>query len=535
MSNRMAPADWSPPRRPVYAAEGMAATSHPLATLAAVETLREGGNALDAAISACAVQCVVEPQMTSIGGDCFAFFAPNGGDRIVAYNGSGCAPAALDSALLASRGIAAIARDSPHSVTLPGTIDAWARLNADHGRLELARLLVPAIRYAEAGYAVNARLAGHFARFRDRLNRHGATARVFLPHGGAPLRAGEVHRQPALAETLRCVAREGRNGFYRGAVAADIVQCLQALGGVHSLDDFAAYRGTYVEPIATQYRGVTIHECPPNGQGIVALQMLNILSGYDLARLAPLGAERLHLAVEAQRLAFRDRDSWIADPRRSSVPTEALLAPSYAASLRQQIDPARALATLPPPVLPGHKDTVYIAVVDRDRNVASLINSVFDAFGSGITAPLSGVLLQNRGAAFTADPGHPNCVAPGKRPLNTIIPGFASRAGRAVLSFGVMGGDYQPAGHVHLLGNWLDHGWDIQAAIDAPRVFHRDGAMEYENGIGAVALADLEGRGHRIRLAVQPIGGGQAVAIDWQAGTLIGASDSREDGCAMGY
>jgi gamma-glutamyltranspeptidase/glutathione hydrolase len=532
MSNRYLES-WQAPRRPVYAAEGMAATSHPLASGAAIETLRRGGNALDAALAACAVQCVVEPHMTTLGGDCFVLYAPGGGPRVVAYNGSGWAPAGLDAARLAAEGLARIPPDSPHAVTIPGCVEAWARLNGDHGRLPLAALLEPAIRYAEAGFPVDPRLAAQLARHRARLARDPESLRLFLPGERLP-EPGERLRQPALAATLRAVAREGRDGFYRGAAAEDMVAHLRALGGVHRIEDFAAYEGAYVEPISLRYRGCEVYECPPNAQGLAALEMLGILAGFAPGG-DPLAPERLHRAVEAQRLAYCDRDAFLADPARAPVPAAALLSEAHLAGLRALIRSDRALDALPPPALPEHKDTVYIAVVDRERNAASLINSIYDAFGSGITAPGSGILLQNRGAGFNADPAHPNGVAPGKRPLNTIIPGLVLREGRAVLAFGVTGGDYQPAGHAHVLGSWLDHGLDIQASVDLPRVFHRNGALEHEAGLSPAALAALAGRGHRLLPAPQPLGGAQAVEIDWRRGALIGASDSRVDGCALGY
>ena len=531
-----------PGRSPVAALNGMAATSQPVATLAAVEVLRAGGNAMDAAVAACAVLCVVEPQSTGIGGDCFVLYAPaggaggngGGGGEVIAYNGSGRAPAAAEAGWFADNGIAEIDVHSPHAVTVPGTIDAWTRLIADHGTMDFAALLAPAIDYAEDGYVVHSRVACDWADCVDKLAACEASARIFLP-GGAPPRAGDVHRQPELAETLGTIARDGRDGFYQGRVAADIVAMLRDRGGLHTLDDFAAACGEYVTPIHTDYRGVEVYECPPNGQGIIALLMLNLLSGFDMAGLDPTGVERLHLEVEAGRLAFRDRDALLADPAVAEVPVEHLLSAAYADELRGFINPDRALGNMPPAGMAAHEDTVYLCVVDKDRNAVSFINSLFHSFGSGLTSPETGVVLQNRGAGFVVDPDHPNCIAPEKRPLHTIIPGMALEGDRAVMPFGVMGGDYQPFGHAHFLGNLIDHGMDVQAALDCPRVFHDGDVLEVERGIGDEAAAGLAALGHHVATAESPHGGGQAIRIDWERGTLTGGSDPRKDGCALGY
>lgn len=524
----------APGRSPVQALNGMAATSHPAATLTAVEVMRNGGNAMDAAIAACAVLCVVEPQSTGIGGDCFVLYAPKGGGDVIAYNGSGRAPMAANAEWFIDQDIHEISLQSPHAVTIPGAIDAWSRLVADHGTSDLAALLQPAIAYAEDGYAVMPRVADDWAGCADKLRACPTSAEIFLPHGNAP-RAGDVHRQPKLAETLRLIAEEGRDGFYYGRVAEDIVGFLNGLGGLHSLDDFAAAGGEYVMPIHSDYHGLHIHECPPNGQGMVALIMLNLLSGFDLAKLDPAGVERLHLEIEAGRLAFRDRDAFLADPAMADVPIEHLLSTQYSDALRTQMRPDAALDILPPPGLAAHDDTVYLTVVDRDRNAVSFINSLFHGFGSGLTAPACGVILQNRGAGFRLQPGHPNCIAPGKRPLHTIIPGMAVRDGRVVMPFGVMGGHYQPFGHAHLISNIVDYGMDVQAAIDFPRVFRYGDSVDVEPGINQAVVMELAALGHNPRITTSPLGGGQAIHIDWRSGVLTGGSDPRKDGCALGY
>ncbi len=523
-----------PGRSAVHATRAMAATSQPLATLTALDVLRSGGNAVDAAVAACAVQCVVEPESTGIGGDCFCLYAPAGGDTVIALNGSGRAPAAANAEWYRERGITALEETSPHAVTVPGAIDAWARLVADHGRKGLDELLQPAIRFAEEGFPVHARVAWDWLNEGDKLAKDEAAARRFRPGGRVPAE-GERFVQPELARTLRLIAAKGRDAFYEGEVAEDIVGHLRAKGGLHTLDDFAAQRCDYVEPVTTEYRGYRVHECPPNGVGTIALLMLNILEGFDPAADGPMSVARWHALIEATRLAFRDRNAFIADPRQTDVPVEMLLSKDYAARLRAGIRPDRAMPELPPPGWPPHADTVYLCVVDEDGNAVSFINSLFKSFGSGIMAPKSGVLLHNRGLGFTLEPRHPNCIAPGKRPMHTIIPGMLTRGGRAVMPFGVMGGHYQPVGHTTLLTGMLDYGLDVQAAIDLPRLFAFDGVVELEHGIPQAVADGLARLGHAPKRCARPHGGGQGIWIDHDRGVLTGGSDPRKDGCALGY
>lgn len=524
-----------PGRSPVHSTRGMAATSHPLATYAAVRLLEAGGNAIDAAIAACAVQSVVEPESTGIGGDCFCIIAPQGSDRLIGYNGSGPAPAAATADWFARQGITRIERTSPHAVTVPGAVDAWARLIADHGRKSLGEVLEPAIRLASEGYPMASRISTDFASEADLLAADPALARLFLPGGEVP-RPGQLLRQPELAATLAAIAEQGRDAFYTGPVAEEIVATLTAAGGLHTLDDFAGHAGEYVTPIRTEYAGFGVHEIPPNGQGLTALILLNILSGFDLAGMDPMDPERLHIEIEATRLAYADRNAFIADPRKTDVPIEHLLSMAHADDLRAQIDRDKAMETVPRPTLPPHTDTVYICVVDAERNAVSFINSLFRSFGTGLIAPNAGVVLHCRGMSFTLDPDHPNCIAPGKRPMHTIIPGMLTREGRAVMPFGVMGGAYQAAGHAHVLSGFLDMGLDIQEAIDQPRVFPNDeDIVEVESGLPAKALHGLKAKGHRTAPPPKPQGGAQAIWIDWDEGVLTGGSDPRKDGCAIGY
>ncbi|WP_237154774.1 gamma-glutamyltransferase family protein [Oryzibacter oryziterrae] len=522
-----------PTRSTVVAREAMAATSHPSATLAALRILEAGGNAMDAAIAACAVQCVVEPGSTGIGGDCFVLYAPQGSDKVIAYNGSGRAPAGLTLDWFRARGLTSIPRNSAGAVTIPGAIDAWTRLHGDHGSLPFARLLSDAIRFAEDGYAVAPRVHRDWA-IEETFLTDPSARRIFLKDGRAPA-IGSVHRQPELAGTLRKIAVHGRDAFYTGEVAEDMVSHLNAHGGPHTLEDFATAAGEYVTPIRTVYRDHEIHECPPNGQGVIALMILNILSRFP-ATGDPSGADRLHVEIEATRLAYAARAGLLADPRVSPVPVEELLSDAMADRLAGMIDLTHALPELPAFDMPLHRDTVYVTVVDKDRNAVSFINSIFDFFGSGIVAPRSGVTLHNRGESFSLDPNHPNVVAPGKRPLHTIIPGMVTRGGKVVMPFGVMGGYYQAMGHAHLVSKILDYGLDPQMAIDLPRVVPVSGKLdvEAEKTLDPRTAAELERRGFRIVPSPDPIGGAQAIRIDWQNGTLAGASESRKDGCALG-
>jgi gamma-glutamyltranspeptidase/glutathione hydrolase len=521
-----------PGRSAAYAENGMAATSHPLATLTALDVLRAGGNAVDAAIAAVAVQCVVEPAMTGIGGDCFVLLAPAGGG-VIALNGSGRAPAAATAERLVELGVDEL-EGTVHALTVPGAIDAWARLLERYGTRELGELLQPAIRCAETGFVVTPRVAYDWARDGERLLQSSGGRVAYLPDDRAPV-AGQKLRLPALASTLRRIAEGGREAFYCGELAERMVAYLQSEGGLHTTDDFAAAAGEFVTPIKTSYRGLEVYECPPNGQGVIALLMLNLLEGFELSSLDPNGAERLHLEAEATRLAFRDRNACLADPAAVDVPLARLLDKGYAAELRALVDPERALADLPPPLLPEHRDTVYLTVVDRDRNVVSFINSVFDSFGSGLVCPETGVLFHNRGKSFSLDPGHPNVIAPGKRPMHTIIPALACEKGLPTIAFGVMGGHYQPVGHVHVLTNLVDFGLDPQAAIDAPRAFAQDGELRLERGISRAAAEALARRGHKVVPAGKPLGGGQMIVVDHARGVLIGGSDPRKDGLALGY
>jgi gamma-glutamyltranspeptidase/glutathione hydrolase len=521
-----------PGRSTVHAQNAMVATSHPLAALTAIEVMRAGGTAADAAVAACALLGVIEPQSTGIGGDCFALIQPRGEGKIVAYNGSGRAPMAATAEWYLEHNIKTIALTSPHAVTIPGAVDAWTVILRDHGKFGLDSLLQPAIKAAEEGYVVAPRIAFDWHNQFEKLKKGTNTGRYLLPHG-RPAVAGDVIRQPELGQTLRAIAKDGRDAFYKGPIAEDMVETLRAIGGLQTLDDFAAHTTETTVPIGTMYKGLDVWQCPPNGPGITMLVMLNILSRFDLTKFPAMSVERFHLEAEAARVAYMMREQHIGDPAFVKVDVAGILtefAEQYAGKIR--MDRLLDLPKVSPPMNPS---TVYITVVDKDRNVCSFINSIAHAFGSAIVSNKTGILLQNRGAGFRVQPGHPNCIAPGKRPLHTIIPSLVTKAGRALMPFGVMGGQYQPVGQVHVLTNMLDYGCDVQEAIDMPRGLHYENIYQLEDGVPADIVEGLRKLGHQTTHIVSPLGGGQAIWIDWEKGTLTGGSDPRKDGCALGY
>jgi gamma-glutamyltranspeptidase/glutathione hydrolase len=520
----------SPGRSPVFACDGMAATSHPLASEAAIAVLRAGGTAADAAVAAVALLGVVEPHMTGIGGDCFCLVAKPGAP-IWGYNGSGRAAAAASAEALWQKGERAIGFASVHSVTVPGALEAWSAILESHGRFGLDRALAPAIHHAEHGFPVAPRVAHDWRLAAGALAADPGASRHFLIDGEPP-GVGDIMRFPALAETMKAIAERGPRAFYEEA-AADMVATLSPRGSWLTAEDFANHRGERAEPIASSYRGFEIVELPPNGQGLVALVLLNILENFDVAALDPNGPERLHVALEAARLAFGARDTHLADPAFMRVTAAALIDKAFAKSLAGRIDPMRR-AKLPPAPTPGG-DTVYVTVVDRDRMAVSIINSLYSVFGSGMATEKSGIMLHNRGACFVVDPRHPNAIGPSKRPMHTIIPALGLRSGRCELSFGVMGAHFQPMGHAHVITNLVDFGMDVQAAIDAPRVFFEGETTVVERGISSQTIEGLKQRGHKVAVRPQPLGGAQAISIDWRRGVLIGGSDPRKDGCALGY
>ncbi len=519
-----------PGRSEVYALNGMAATSHPLASRTAIDLLQAGGNAVDAAIGAAVLLGLCEPQMTGLGGDCFVLLKPAGEERVVALNGSGRAPAGLSAAALRARGLSAMPLHAAEAVTVPGAVDALCRLSADWGRLSLAETLAPAIRYAEEGVPVAPRTAFDWAAAAGDLS--GDARQFYLIDGLAP-KTGQVFRAPGQAVVLRRIARDGRAGFYEGEVAEDMVASLQALGGSHTLADFAATACDYTDPISGQFGPVELLEHPPNGQGATAILMLNILSHFDLGRLDPFGSQRAHLEAEAAKLAYDTRNRVIADPDRTTRLAH-MLAPETAAKLAALIDPKRAMAEPAKLAEAVHRETVYLTVVDRDRMAVSLIYSIFHAFGSGLASRRFGLNFQNRGAGFTLTEGHPNEAAGGRRPMHTIIPAMLRRGGKVEMPFGVMGGAYQPNGHARVVTNLVTYGMDLQDALDAPRSFAGPEGFAVERGYAPAVRAELAALGHNVVEPDGPIGGAQAIRL-LPSGVLEAASDPRKDGCALGY
>lgn len=519
-----------PGRSAVYATNGMCATSHPLAAQVAIETLKAGGNAMDAAIAGAVLLGICEPQMTGIGGDCFVLYSEPGSNTVHALNGSGRAPAAADAEALRAQGQGTIPLTSAHAVTIPGAIDAFCHLAQTPGKLGLDRLLAPAIHYAQTGVPVSPRVAFDWAK--DAATLQGA-ARGYYLDNDQPYQTGALFTAPGQAEVLRRIARHGRAAFYEGEIAQDMQTSLAALGGVHQPEDFAETAATPTLPIGGEYKGVELLEHPPNGQGATAILLQNILSHFDLAALDPLGAERIHLEAEATKLAYDARNRFLADPDHTTRLAH-MLAPETARNLAALISPKQVMGGIAPPSEAVHKDTVYITVVDRDRMAVSLIYSIFHGFGSGIASEKFGILLQNRGAGFNLTPGHPNELGPKKRPMHTIIPAMLREQGRVMMPFGVMGGAYQPAGHARFVSNMVDFGMPPQQAVDAPRAFADGAQLKVERGYSDAVRQQLSDLGHKVIIPETAIGGAQAIRID-QSGVLIGASDPRKDGCALGY
>jgi gamma-glutamyltranspeptidase / glutathione hydrolase len=538
-TSRLERAGFAARRSVVMARDGMVASSQPLAVEAGVSVLKKGGNAIDAAIATALTLGVVEPMSTGIGGDAFFLYRRAADGRIYGVNGSGRCPRGLTLEELQRRGVRGIPQSGLASVTVPGAIDAFVEVQQRHGNLSLAEVLEPAIHYASEGFPVSEIIATQWQGAVPLLSRYPSSAKNYLLNGKAP-QAGAVHRQPNLAQSLRLLASEGRDAFYRGEIARQIVQFSQENGGFFTLEDFASHTTEWVEPIGADYRGYTVLELPPNGQGITALIALNILEGFDLPAMAYGSAPYYHLLIEATKQAFADRDQYVADPLFADLPVEGLLAKEYAKARRQEIDRERAGDYVAGSPLP-FGNTVYVSCVDRERNVVSLIHSLFTAFGSGVVAGDTGICLQNRGAGFVDDPRHPNALAPGKRPLHTIIPAMILKDDRPWLSFGVMGGDVQPQGHLQVAINLIDFRMNVQEALEAPRYRLMGGKLiALERAIPHEVRHALERMGHELLPYGEvppgtPYGGGQAILIDEEHGVLQGGSDHRKDGCAIGY
>ena len=533
-------------RSVVHAVHGKVATSQPLAVQTGVDVLRRGSNAIDAALAMNAVLGVVEPMSCGVGGDLFALVWDARGRKLHGLNASGRSPRAATIASMRARGLSELPEAGPLSWSVPGAVDGWEALRTRFGSWSLGALLEPAIAMAEEGFPVSEVIAGMWQASEPELAAQRDAARTFLPAGRAPS-TGEVFRNRGLAATYREIAHGGRDSFYRGRIASDLVAFSRASGGLLDADDLASTSATWVEPISSEYRGVRVWELPPPGQGATVLQLLNLLEAYDLRALGPESADYWHLFVEAKKLAYADRARFLADPEKASVPVVELISKTYAERRRALIDGGRA-STGVRPGDPQRGDTVYIAAVDAQRNCVSLIQSVYQHFGSRMVPGRLGFALQNRGSQFSLDPEHPNRLEPGKRPFHTIIPALATRDGAPWLVFGVMGADMQPQGQVQVLVNLLDFRMGVQAAGEAPRIEHLGsatptggpeidggGMLAIEVGIPQTVFADLEQRGHRAAWVERSGGGYQGILIDAATGALQGGSEPRTDGCAAGY
>ncbi|HSG29437.1 MAG TPA: gamma-glutamyltransferase [Candidatus Krumholzibacterium sp.] len=534
-------------RSEVIGSHGMVCAAQPLAVQIGIDILKKGGNAVDAAIAVNAALGLMEPVANGIGGDLFAIVWDAESGRLYGLNASGRAPALLTIDEVTGHGLSSIPYTGMLPQTVPGCVDGWFELHERFGSLPMKEILEPAIRYAREGFPVTEVIAHYWALGAQRLRDEPNFAATYMPGGRTPAK-GEIFRNPDLARTYQLLAEKGRDEFYRGSIAATIDRFCRENGGYLRLKDLESHTSTWVEPVSTTYRGYQVWELPPNGQGIAALQMLNILEGYDISSMGAGSADYLHILVESKKLAFEDRARFYADPDFVDIPVEGLLSMEYAAERRRLIHPEKALREIPPgdPMLESG-ETTYLTVADGKRNFVSLIQSNYAGFGSGPVPDGLGFCIQDRGALFNLDPDHPNSLQPGKRPFHTIIPAMVTRDGKPVFSFGVMGGSMQPQGHVQVLCNILDFGMGIQEAGDAPRVRHYGssqptgehmtdgGKLALEAGFSPEVIRELIARGHGVVHDNGGYGGYQGIWWDHVNDVLIGGTESRKDGCAMGW
>ena len=531
-------------RSEVIAQHGMVATSQPLATQVGLDILKQGGNAIDAAIAANAMLGLVEPTGSGIGGDLFAIVWSAEEKKLYGLNASGRSPRTLTKAVFAEKGLNKVPSFGPLPVSVPGAVDGWFELHSKFGSLPVTAILTPSIEYARNGFPVSELIAYYLQMNADRIGQYDGFAETFMPGGKVP-KKGDVFKNPGLAATYEKIATGGRDAFYKGDIARTIAAYMKEQGGYLTLDDLASHTSEWVEPVSANYRGYDVWELPPNGQGIAALQILNILERYDIEGMGFGSADYIHTFVEAKKLAFEDRAKFYADMAFTSVPVDWLVSKDYAAERQQLINPEKAAKRYDAGVYEG--DTVYLTVADKDGNMVSLIQSNYRGMGSGMTPPELGFVLQNRGELFTMQEGHANEYAPGKRPFHTIIPAFVTRNGKPWLSFGVMGGATQPQMHAQIIVDLIDFGMNLQEAGDAPRILHSGsssptghlmldgGQVHLESGFSETVKRELMERGHTLQPAVGIYGGYQAIMLDSQRGVYFGASESRKDGQAAGY
>jgi gamma-glutamyltranspeptidase / glutathione hydrolase len=535
-------------RSVVMATHGMVASSHPLAAQAGLEILKQGGNAIDAAIAANAVLGVVEPMSCGPGGDLFAIVWDAKSKKLYGLNASGRSPYAASMEYFRNKGLSEIPHRGPLSWSVPGCVDGWETLRARFGSMSFAQVLAPAIGYAKDGFPVTEIIGSEWKATEATLRATPDIAKTYLKDGKAPA-IGDRMTNPYLAETYGRIAREGASVFYRGDIARQIVAFSQANGGLFAMKDFEDCHATWVEPVSSTYRGFQVWELPPNGQGIAVLEILNLLEGYDVKGMGHNSPDFLHAFIEAKKLAYADRARWYADPEfAKDLPIAELISKPYADRQRKRIDMKRAALEVPAgdPKL-RQSETVYLTVVDKDRNAVSMIQSIYVGWGAGLVPGDLGFCIQNRGMLFSLDPNHPNRLEPHKRPFQTIIPAMVTREGRPWLCFGVMGGDMQPQGQVQVLCNLIDHGMNVQEAGESARIQHTGsssptgkvmtdgGEVLAESGISEEAIAALKAKGHKVSRSRGGFGGYQGILIDEKQGVLQAASDLRKDGAAVGY
>ena len=525
--------DQSTKNKDAISSNGMAATSHPLATEEAIKILKKGGNAVDAAIAASVVLSVVEPNATSIGGDCFAIIKMEGKDP-VSYNGSGIAPEKANYEFFKKNNIDTIGLTSPHSVTVPGALDAWKNIHKDFGKLDFEELFLAAINFAHNGFEVTKVVANTWNKNLNKLSQNKNSKKFFL-NNGKSYQLSDLRKNIPLGNTLELISKKGVSEFYEGSIANDMVKSLNALGGLHTLEDFSKQKTIKSETISSEYKNIQIHQCPPNGPGITVLLMMKLLEKLEINKFNSNSVERFHLEAEVTKQAFKVKEENLADPNFVNVNLDKILSDEFIDNIYESIslNKCNDIGDLN---IPNHPETVYLSVVDKDLNTVSIINSVCYAFGSGITTDKTGIILHNRGTNFRVEEGHPNCIEGLKRPLHTIIPGVVlDHNGRTSLSYGVMGGQYQPVGQVHVLNNILDFEMSPQQAITFPRAFHFNNIYKLEKEVSKEIKDGLSKIGHTVVHIDDTHGGGQAIQIDRLKGNLIGGSDPRKDGYAKGY
>ena len=519
-------------RSNVLSSQGIAATSHPLASLEAIEILKKGGNAIDAALAASIVLSVVEPNASGLGGDSFSIISMKGKDP-VSYNGSGINPEKANLDYFNSKKIKSIDKESPHSVTIPGAVNAWAEMHNDFGKLEFEQLFKKAIYLAKNGYNITEKVALDWGKNINKLKKNNNTRRIFLKEDKS-FKYSENYKNPALGDTLLKISKKGAKEFYSGEIARDIVKSLNSLGGVHTLEDFNRQKTIKDKTIFSKYKDIYIHQCPPNGPGITVLLMMKMMEKLKIENYKPMSFERFHIEAELTKFCYKIREENIGDPNFINIDFSKILSDKSVNEYIKKFSFTNCydIGNLK---IPAHPETTYLTVVDKDLNAISIINSICYSFGSGITTNNTGILLQNRGTNFRLENNHPNCIASFKRPLHTIIPGMiANNKKDIILSYGVMGGQFQPVGHTHVLNNIFDYNMKIQEAIDFPRGFNYNNTYKLELGITHEIEKKLKKTGHNTEIINGYHGGGQAIKIDYKNGVLIGGSDSRKDGCAIG-